>query len=519
MNLRVFAERDVKGLSAYYTPDGIANSLAEWAIRSDCRSVLEPSAGGGALVRAVLSRLRAIGGSAKIRVVACDVDASTAAKLKNDLGSCVQVELADFLALNPVDYVAFDAVIANPPFTRNHSIAAERRKFLREKFGVVGAAGLWVHFLLHAMSFLADGGRLASIVPASAAFTVYGKALLARLCKKFGSVKILQLTERPLWDGGADERGAVILAEDFNRGHCEQPSIGVWRPKSQEPKSSHIVASSVFDNVFESCRKISDVARLSIGAVTGRNHIFLMSEAERVTAKISVRDVCPVVSRAKHVRGVSITRSDLVSLAESGQSTWMLSPKVMSREVAKYLEKVSAADRESTAWFRKRDPWWKIDRGAACDAIFTYMNDYGYRIVLAGRGIYCTNTLHKVAFLDGSSALDRAAAVLTSLSVFGQLAAERLGRTYGGGVLKFELTDARNLPVLDAGQALDPTLLGRIDIALRSGSVDLAQELANAALLPHCYGKQWRVASAEMLAELTIRRHSRRHGIAVEVPR
>jgi tRNA1(Val) A37 N6-methylase TrmN6 len=120
--------------------------MAAWAVRTGDR-VLEPSAGEGALVRAIWGRKAD-------HITAVEIDEDRCDKLADLIDSCrgdgkraftSKILRVDFLNLVPDVVCAaadFDSVVMNPPFSR----AAEARH------------------VLHAMKFLKSGGRLAAIM-------------------------------------------------------------------------------------------------------------------------------------------------------------------------------------------------------------------------------------------------------------------------------------------------------------------------------------------------------------------
>ena len=498
-------ELGVKALGAFYTPETIAEILADWVIQSGAEAILEPSAGDGALIRAALaSSMRKFGSSDRVKIVACDVNPEATRELKTWLPSGNEVVTADFLSIDPASMDRLGAVLANPPFIRNHSLDPQRRSELRKRFEIDGAAGLWVHFLLHACSFLKIGGRLAAIAPASATFTRYGQIAIERICRKFSHVEIRQIIDRPVWVNGADERGVIILASGYGEGSCSDASVSKWLSLEKRSPSAFFSGSSYLDILSQS-EPLANFAKLSIGAVTGCNRVFLLNEQERLADHINQEDVCIAVSRARQVPGLTVTRADLRALAESGEKTLLLAPADVSRArpgVRSRLALVSAPQRRRTIWLKKRTPWWKVDAGEDCDAIFTYMNDRGPRIVLAEPGIKCTNTLHRARFRETTSSAQRIACVLSMISTFGQLAAERGGRSYGGGILKFELGNARELPILLASGELRSDDLKAADLAIRNGRFDLACEIADKVFLPRIVGRFWQSAVNEMRTEL-----------------
>jgi adenine-specific DNA-methyltransferase len=258
---------------------------------------------------------------------------------------------------------------------------------------------------------------------------------------------------------------------------------------------------------------LGDIATLSIGAVTGLNKTFLLSEAERAAADIDTDDLTPVAARARHVTGLQISTSELRDLAQAGEKTWLLTPADVGKTrpgVRGRLATIPAEKRRNVVWLNKRSPWWKVDTGPGCDAIFTYMNDRGPRIVVAMDDVRCTNTLHQIRFRSNAGKHIRLVAALSMISSFGQLAAERIGRPYGGGILKFELTEARQFPILAGRRHGTESTFDKADKAVRKGDLDRARDIADALLLPTIFGSSWRQAAAEMMAEAMQMRAARR---------
>lgn len=498
-----------KALGAFYTPATVAGLLADWVVRSGAERLLEPSVGEGALMEAAIARARTIGGGAShLRFLACDVNPAVIEAILPKLPIGSEARAIDFMQLELASTGKFQGIIANPPFTRNHALASIRRAILRDHFAVSGAAGLWVHFLLHALDFLAPGGRLAAVVPASALFSNYGRTALERIAAQFRTVDLRQIVNKPLWVNGADERGAIILAEGYRQGASAIPEPTPW-PELGETKNQDDASDRVFDRLAALTAPLRSFAALKIGAVTGCNAVFLMTEEERLAIGVNRSDVIPIIGRARQVRGLCVGSAELVEQATTGERTWLLAPRTLGARggpVRRQLAKIPARRRAQTLWFKKRSPWWLVDAGEACHAVFTYMNHHGPRLVLAGDQVRCTNTLHQVRFEDYVSHEQRIAAALSMISTFGQLAAERIGRSYGGGVLKFELTEARQMPILPPRNApLDlPLLLA--DQALRLGDRETARDIADEALIAPVLGETWQQSVSAMASELRRRR-------------
>lgn len=501
-----------KALGAFYTPTHIADILAEWVVLSGSERLLEPSVGDGALVRAAMARARALGRN-QLRIRACDVDPAPVREMTRRASNCVETRIADFLALDTRETGRFDAVITNPPFTRNQALSAEKRVALRRRFAVSGAAGLWVYFLLHALRFLAVGGRMAAVVPASALFTNYGRKALGRISGSFAHLELRRISDRPTWVNQAAERGALVLASGFGRGSATLPVPIRWSAVGQHECLYSAPPSAAFAVLAAKSFTLDSVATVRIGLVTGCNRVFLLSERERRTMGIDRADVVPVVARTQHVPGLRTSVGALLEQDRTGGKAWLLVPRDLGERngpVRNQLAKVTHRRRRDTSWFRKRHPWWCVEIGKPCDAVFTYMNDLGPRLVLGDGRLRCTNTLHQVSFAGRVTSDQRMAAALSLISTFGQLAAEQIGRSYGGGVLKFEIRDARKLPVL---HPTGDSLVGpfnRADEALRRGDADVAREEADLALVAPLLGQNWRVDLKEMAEQLSEWRLARR---------
>lgn len=495
----------IKALGSYYTPEGLANTVAEWVVRSGNERVLEPSVGGGALASAAVRRARQINPRAShFSLVCCDVSDVAIAALP-PMDCPVELHISDFLKLSPSEVGLVDAIAMNPPFTRNHALPADIRGRLRAEFGIAGAAGLWVYFLLHGMRFLQRGGRMAAIVPASITFSNYGRAVLERLCKSFSSVELRRMVDTPAWVTKAEERGALLLADGHGCGQAPFPDPTSWLASGERTADIFAGNPLPYRQALLAATALDEIATLAIGAVTGHNRIFLLSEPERVSEQIDINAVRPIVSRARHVPGLLISPTGLREMADNGEKTWLLAPANIDERrtgIRARLARVNRAQRKGTVWLNKRDPWWDVEVPDRCDAIFTYMNHGAPRLVLADGRIACTNTLHNVRFKKSTRRPVQIAAALTMVTTFGQLSAELRGRVYGGGVLKFELQDARRLPVLPANGSCTIGNLRKVDAVWRDRGEQAARTAADRIMLQPIFGSEWKQAAREMEAEL-----------------
>jgi adenine-specific DNA-methyltransferase len=107
------------------------------------------------------------------------------------------------------------------------------------------------------------------------------------MCGSFVAVNIYQLAEKPRWGGGAEERGAVVLAEGYRRGTCENYFRGIWPINSGEI-SQYPCELQAYRDLISASRPLGDIASIGIGAVTGCNSTFLLTEEERISLDLSL---------------------------------------------------------------------------------------------------------------------------------------------------------------------------------------------------------------------------------------
>lgn len=130
---------DPKEVGFYPTPADLASHVVRVAQIQGTEAVLEPSAGTGSLVAAVLAQ------APRARVMAYEFMPDLASKLRQRCPDAVISE-EDFLTIDPEP--VFDAVVMNPPFDKRLD-------------------AVHIH---HACGFLRPGGRLAAIASAGVSY-------------------------------------------------------------------------------------------------------------------------------------------------------------------------------------------------------------------------------------------------------------------------------------------------------------------------------------------------------------
>jgi adenine-specific DNA-methyltransferase len=469
-----------KQLGAYYTPDWLAEAIASWSIREKTDHILEPSFGAGALVFAAFNRLKQLGNSSpENHLYGCDISEDAHQSLTDSLGdqySIPHIIKNDFLATQHSDYsnILFDCVIANPPFTRHHSIDKSLRakhRHLIEKHSIPRTAGLWVYFLLHACSFLRPGGRIAFILPQSFRTSRYASNVKHYIASSFSRSNVIDLQFPAFKDFGTDERCVALLCDGFSlTGPAHFSAFYTMHHKGAaiscitETLSNHKHEASAADNSLSSrtlqisppyfsnglVKQLGDICSIEIGIVTGLSKFFLLNQASVDKFGIPEDDLMPIISRTRHVNSLDFSMQMMEQLRHKGERVLLLYPTNVddrNSPTRNYLAQIPRWIRKSTVWLNKRKPWYRPIVGTPPHAVLTYFGSKTPLLSAVPPGVHCTNALHKVHFKEAVPAHMRKFVSIALLSSISQLSAERLGLRFSGGALKLDPSKASQIDI------------------------------------------------------------------------
>jgi adenine-specific DNA methylase len=465
-------DEGMKLRGGYYTPSAIGGFLARWAIRSRNVAVLEPSAGDGQIAAQAAKRLGPGG-----RLVAIELFPEEAEKI-SEATPRAEVAVGDVFKWywrEPRDGT-FSAVLGNPPFIRYQNFPEDHRRYA---FALMEQAGLrpsrltnaWVPFVVLATRALRSSGRLALVLPAELLQVTYAGELREYLVRKYSDLKII--TFRKLVFAGiqqetvlllgtrADSTGARISFHELDSlddldgleldGDTTVPADldhgrEKWTQYYLSSRELGLIRKIEASEVFS---RLGDVADVDVGIVTGRNEFFLLSPAEADAR--GVRDSClPLVGRSLQIPGLRLTQSDWRRLAERGDKCLLLQLGEVGREelpppAARYVRWGERQGHHHGYKCRIRLPrWWNVPSVWSPDAFLLRQIYDGPRIIANEAGVTCTDTIHRVRMTNGMSPGALAAVSMNSLTF---AFSEIRGRSYGGGVLELEPTEAEGLPI------------------------------------------------------------------------
>ena len=475
-----------KQLGAYYTEARVARALCRWAMRSPTGRLLDPSSGGGVFLQAA-----AAAGEGRWQLTGVEVDPaafsapSTACTGEKRLN-------ADFFSLEPADLDAMDAVVGNPPFIRFQRFAGSARELAARRAREAGIelpplAGSWVAFVAHAVTFLAPGGRLAMVVPGEIGHAPSARPLLDLLHRSFAAMTLVSF-RRSLFPH-LDQETVIVLADGYGRGPAQLSSLVLPGPEALEQplpcrgdrpldagglvEGSYTLSHSwlepealeLYRRLAESSAtvRLGDLARVESGYVTGANSHFHLEAAEAERSRLPTKALVPAIFRSRALAGLRFGPREWRAAADQGLAGYLVQAAGFEEDeaVRRFLERLRRAGIHRRYKARTRRPWYRIGRVTAPPLVLPSMGSGSLPLVLNEAGAAVPNTFHAVTPLSAGNAGALAAAWSTSLT---QLSLELEGHALGGGLLKLDPGEARNV-LLVSPERLPPGSTERLAAA------------------------------------------------------
>ncbi len=496
----------------YYTPDQIADFLAEWAIRTPADSVLEPSCGDGSFLGAISRRFGQLNAPAEAlreNVIGIELDDAEAGKAAQ-YGTTVICE--DFFTCyeNTIDgKKQFDVIVGNPPFIRYQNFAENYRQTafsLMNKHGFHPnrLTNIWLPFLTLSCQALKPGGRVGMVIPAELFQVNYAAETRQFLSTFFDELTfvtfkqlifddIQQEVVLLLGERGCAKQGMKVvelegLADLMKQGpSCLENAEVKPFDHSKDKWVKYFLSNEELDllhRLHDDSRVVNatDLYEVNVGLVSGENDFFVINQ-EAVNIHQLQRSVQPIISRSEQLKGLRLTADDYSNLVTSGKRVFFFAPgnvefNDLSEEQRKYIQMGEENEFHKNYKCRIRPKWYHVPQTWRADAFLIRQAHLYPRMILNDEHALVTDTLHKVRFLEGVQGPLVAAAFLNTYTF---ALSETIGRSYGGGVLTFEPGEMRKFRIpMNMAERLD---LQKMDCWQRNGEIAKILEYTDSILL------------------------------------
>ncbi len=481
----------------HFTLPEVAAAMAAYAVPEGGGRVLDPACGAGALLAEAGDR----GAAERVGV---DTDGEALGAARQALGSGVRLVEGDFLTLPSDDLGGlFDAVLANPPYLRQESIPAARKRELRARHAHelarpgAGRTDLLGYFLLELTRHLRPGGRLAFLSSAAWLTSRYGAPLRAFLIRNYRVDQVLESAVEP-WFPEARTRAVLVLAERTSEprddgdvrfvrltgptgcAHPEGRRIPASRLVDGRPWGTYLRLPSVLEELQARLpggfRPLGELAQARFGLKTGADRFFLFRDGTNglgqdwtgPAGRLRPIVVSPMELDRLTIDPTALPRRVMVASPEDDRLP----------EVSSLLREAEspphALHRRASCRPRERadgtSRWFTVPPGPAAPVVWTRTVQYRHLVSANPDGVLVNNNLIALQPRDGVGI----APLLASLNS-GWTFLERYarGRVSNEGKVKTEVGDLASLCVPDPRRLtsvdlapIDGRPIGRLDLEL-----------------------------------------------------
>ena len=447
-------------LGQTYTPHPIIEAMLRWASDHGTPTrVVDPGAGSGRYLLAAGRRFP------EAELHGSDVDPLATLMLRANLAAAglagrARIHLGDYRALALPEAEGPTLFIGNPPYVRHHQIAPEWKAWLlqtarRHGLHASALAGLHVHFFLATAEYGRRGDFGAFITSSEWLDVNYGALVRRLLLDELGgqSLHVLAPEAQPFSD--ATTTGAITC---FRIGDTV-PAMMVRRVESVSDlgrlaKGRSVsrqrlaetnrwsVLTRVTPALPEGHVELGELCRVHRGTVTGANAVWVRRDAH---PDLPERVLFPSITRARELFGAGARLGSLDALRRVVDLPVDLDvfDAAERRQIDRFLREARARGVPEGYIASNRRAWWSVGLRAAAPILATYMarrppafvrNDAGARHINIAHGLYPREEMT-------DAVLDRLADHLRAAVTLAQ------GRTYAGGLVKFEPREMERIPV------------------------------------------------------------------------
>ena len=447
-------------LGQTYTPHPIIEAMLRWASDHGTPTrVVDPGAGSGRYLLAAGRRFP------EAELHGSDVDPLATLMLRANLAAAglagrARIHLGDYRALALPEAEGPTLFIGNPPYVRHHQIAPEWKAWLlqtarRHGLHASALAGLHVHFFLATAEYGRRGDFGAFITSSEWLDVNYGALVRRLLLDELGgqSLHVLAPEAQPFSD--ATTTGAITC---FRIGDTV-PAMKVRRVESvsdlgrlakgrsvSRQRLAETTRWSVLTHVTpalpEGNVELGELCRVHRGTVTGANAVWVRRDAH---PDLPERVLFPSITRARELFGAGARLGSLDALRRVVDLPVDLDvfDAAERRQIDRFLREARARGVPEGYIASNRRAWWSVGLRAAAPILATYMarrppafvrNDAGARHINIAHGLYPREEMT-------DAVLDRLADHLRAAVTLAQ------GRTYAGGLVKFEPREMERIPV------------------------------------------------------------------------
>lgn len=460
----------------YATPPSLSHSLLKYAknlVGDNDIKFFDPAFGTGSFYTAALNNFTNISGHA----VEWDIDYYTAAKNIWSKNKELKIVNADFTSLEP-SYKS-NLVICNPPYSRHHHIDIGVKKRLKEEIRnrlsaeISGLSGLHIYFMLLSHSWIEENGLSIWLVPSEIVEVNYGKVIRNYLLNNVTLERIHFFEQQELQFSDALVSSCVIAFKKkkcteshkvlITTGDFDNPSVSKYLSVKELKKlnkwSKHLLVNDSAEHVVSNT--LGDLFTIKRGIATGDNNFFILDKekAEKLEIpKIYLRNIVP---SSRYLKDNIIELDDDGYLKTERKLVLLdidLPMDIIKQKYSKlfdYLKYGEELGIHKKYLASRRSPWYSQEKRQPPAYFVRYMTRE--KSDKSSHMLFIKNNSDAVAtnsyLMLYEKPKDPKLTVRPNLNIWNYFTQGistdlyRYGRTYGGGLIKFEPKELLKIPL------------------------------------------------------------------------
>jgi hypothetical protein len=402
----------------------------------------------------------------------------------------------------------FDVVIGNPPYIRHELLGTDEKEkifnvieseynnqisFSSNRKNIIKLkkqSDIYLYFFIHGLKFIQNGGRLGYITSNKWFEVAYGIPLQRFLLKNTKIQYIVEFDRAVFPDADVNTAITILIKEDdeearksnlvkfirfkskmslndmikyskFRNESMENDEVKINIIKQEEIElgkwSKYIRAPQVYFDIAEKSEitKLGCIADVSFGLKTGYNSYFVLDKDQ--TTDFDSDYIKPLLNSPKDIDGIVLKKQDIIKyvLYVHEHKSGLKNAEVLS--YIEYGEKLRInVTRGSNQGLRKLTKlesvkghtpyWYSVPQKESPDFFIAQFSDKNLICVYNETQALASDNFLYVNFADENDGKIVYGYMISSL---GALCGELNSRSYGGGVLKMQTYEAKDIPVIN----------------------------------------------------------------------
>lgn len=461
----------------FFTPENIAEIMADWVLGASPKSILDPAVGTGILLRTVAKR------QFIEEIVAFDVDLKCLAFASESLPKHCIINHSDFMS--PKGIKTFDAVIANPPYIRHHELDYEETLYesLSKAAGrrVSRLSNLYMLFVIKCCELLNIDGRASFLIPAEWSNSNFGQTLKDYLLKNKLLKEIVYFNHDGIVFSDNLSTGCLLLIEKSNKhikiqtnyvpANIKAHSLTELRnhPKNfkQHLSAEDLQASKKWDSLLSKGHlknipgftKLAVLATTKRGIATGANNYFLLSESQLEALNISKKHTLKCIGRSRDISSPYFSSEEFKILSNENKPVYLLNIQdETSPEIVSYLEQGKEKKVHERYLTKARKKWYQVEHRPPSPIWAGVFGRERMKFIYNEAMASNLTAFHCIYPNVGSTHFNKALALCLNSNIVQERALES-SRVYGKGLNKFEPKDLLQIEVPNLLKIQNSTLI------------------------------------------------------------